>query len=78
MTAVPDAKPLRSAAFILAEAQALGIKVATNGSELLALIPVQVPGDVRRWFEAKLYEHQAAVITAIQRERAARTGAAGS
>ena len=58
------------AAFILREAQALGIRVRTDGSELLALMPVQVPRETRLWFETKLYEYKAKVIEVIQRDNA--------
>ena len=52
---------------ILAEAAGLGIKIATDGTELVMLAPLRVPQATRRWFEAALAEHRAAVIAAIQR-----------
>jgi len=45
----------------------LGIKIATDGTELVMLAPLRVPQATRRWFEAALAEHRAAVIAAIQR-----------
>ena len=59
---------------ILAEAAGLGIKIATDGTELVMLAPLRVPGAVRRAFEAALEEYRAEVIDAIQRDNAARTG----
>jgi hypothetical protein len=70
MTAVPDSKALRSAAFILHEAQALGIRIGTNGDDLILVAPLKVPRDVRRWFEKKLDEFRAEIISIIQRENA--------
>jgi len=61
------------AAFILNEAAGLGIRVGTDGNELVLLAPMRVPREVRRWFETKLDEFRAEIIDFIQRENAART-----
>jgi hypothetical protein len=60
--------------FILDEATALGIRVGTDGRELVMLAPLRVPRETRRWFEAALDQHRGEVIKVIQRENAARTG----
>jgi hypothetical protein len=67
---MPDSKALRAAAFILHAALELNIRVGTDGTELLMVAPARVPSDVRRWFEKKLDEFRAEVITIIQRENA--------
>jgi hypothetical protein len=56
------------ALLILRQAQALGIKIATDGVDVIVLAPMRVPGDVRRWFETALHRHKAAVIDIIQAE----------
>jgi len=66
---MPDNK-VHCAAFILREAAAAGIKVGTDGDEIVMLAPMRVPGDVRRWFERKLYEYREAVIAIIVLENA--------
>jgi len=64
----------RSAAFILDEATALGIRIATDGDELIMLVPLRVPRETRRWFEIQLHEFRAEVVNIILRKNAARTG----
>jgi len=54
-----------AAAFILREAKALGIRVGTNGDELVMIGPLRLPHDVRRSFEAALYEYKSEVIANI-------------
>jgi hypothetical protein len=63
------------ARFILDAALALGIRVGTDGEELVLVAPLKVPRETRRWFETKLDEFRAEVIDFIQRENAARPGA---
>jgi hypothetical protein len=60
----------RSAEFILAEAANLGIKVGTDGDELVMLGPVRVPDALQKWFATKLEEFRDEVIDIIQRENA--------
>ena len=55
-------------AFILREAQALGIRVGTDGTELVMLAPMRVPREVRRQLELALDEYREEVIDLIQRE----------
>jgi hypothetical protein len=62
------------AASILAEALALGIRVGTNGAELLMIAPLKVPREVHVQFEIALNKFRAEVIEIIQRENAARQG----
>ena len=64
------------ARFILEEATALGIRIGTDGTELVMLAPMRVPRETRRWFEIKLDEFGAEIIDFIQRENAAQPGAA--
>jgi hypothetical protein len=54
--------------FILTEAAGLGIKIGTDGTELLMIAPLRVPRKVRTWFEAALNQHKAAVIDIILAE----------
>jgi hypothetical protein len=62
---------LECAAFILRETQLLGIRVGTDGSELIMIAPVAMPRTTRLWFENKIVEYRADVIAVIQRENAA-------
>jgi hypothetical protein len=55
----------RSAAFILAEATALGICVATDGVELIALVPVNVSTEAREELYRRLYEFKEPIINLI-------------
>ena len=64
------ARGVVTARFILDEAAALGIRVGTDGNELLMVAPLRVPREARRWFETKLDEYKAEVIDFIQRENA--------
>jgi hypothetical protein len=52
----------------------VGIRIASDGSDLLMLVPVRVPGETRRWFERKLAEYRAEIVAHILQETAARTG----
>ena len=62
---------LECAAFILRETQLMGIRVGTDGSELIMIAPVAMPRTTRLWFENKIVEYRADVIAVIQRENAA-------
>jgi len=53
--------------FVLREALALGIRVGTDGSELVMVAPMRVRRETRRWFETRLEEHRAEVIEVIQK-----------
>jgi hypothetical protein len=64
----------RAALSILNRARTLGIKIASDGSDLLMLVPVRVPGETRRRFERELAEYRAEIIEVILRKTAARTG----
>jgi hypothetical protein len=63
---MPDNK-VHCAEFVLREALALGIRVGTDGSELVMVAPMRVPRETRRWFETRLEEHRAEVIEVIQK-----------
>jgi hypothetical protein len=66
-------KPEAAAAFILAEAADLGIRVGTDGvADLLMLAPCAVPIDVIRELERALNEHRSEVIAIIQAEAGGR------
>jgi hypothetical protein len=58
----------KAAAFILAEAAALGMAVGTNGEELVMRAPLRVSFTVRRIFEDALENYRAEVIAHILRE----------
>jgi hypothetical protein len=59
-----------AAAFILAEALKLGIRIGTNGDELLMVAPLRVPGESRRTFEDALETYRAEIIAHIIAENA--------
>jgi hypothetical protein len=61
------------ATFILAEASARGIAVATDGATLVMIAPLKMPRETRVWFETKLDELRTEVIDIIRRKNA--TGA---
>ena len=66
----PPAQPSAAArsamaAFILAEATALGICVATDGVELIALVPVNVSTEAREELYRRLYEFKEPIINLI-------------
>ena len=57
-----------TAAFILREASALGIRVGTDGTELIAAMPLKLPTDIRHAFERAINRHRQEIITQIMRE----------
>ena len=58
-----------AARFILAEAEALGIRIGTNGTDdLVMLAPLRIPRASRRTFEAALEEYRAEIIEIVWRE----------
>ena len=65
----------RSATFVLAAADELNIKVGTDGVDVITISTRLVPLEVGRWIHGELAKNKRAVIAAIQRENAARTGA---
>jgi hypothetical protein len=62
----PLSRATATAEAILHEALALGIRVGTDGDELVLIAPMRVPREVRCWFEAKLDELRTEVIAIIQ------------
>jgi hypothetical protein len=60
-----------TAAFILREASALGIRVGTDGTELIAAIPLKLPTDIRHAFERAINQHRQEIIDQIVRENRA-------
>jgi hypothetical protein len=64
----------RAAEAILQAALARGIRVGTDGDDLVMLVPVRVPGETRRQFESLFAEFRVEIIAAIQAD-AARRGA---
>jgi hypothetical protein len=58
------------ATFLLREAAALGIRVGTDGTELVVLSPLCLPYDCRRAIEDGLFAHQLEVIEHIKGEYA--------
>jgi hypothetical protein len=51
-----------AAAFIVAEAAALGIAIGTDGSELVAITPGNLPLAVRRSFQAAVGDYCEEII----------------
>jgi hypothetical protein len=60
-----------TARFILDEATALGIRVGTDGDEVILVAPMRVPRETRRWFETQLAQHGAEVIAIIMADAGA-------
>lgn len=56
------------AQFILREAAAAGIKVGTDGTEVIMVAPLKMPWEFRRSFERAIEAHQAEIITLIMAE----------
>lgn len=56
------------AAFLLAEAAALGIKIGTDGTGLVMLAPGQLSRETVEWFYRRLSEHRTDVIAAIEED----------
>ena len=63
------------ALLLLSLANALAIKVGSDGQNLITVSSAPVPLEVGRWLHAELCKHKAAVIALIENENAARTGA---
>ena len=68
---IPDITNIRR---LLEEALTLGIRVGTDGTDLIMHVPKQVPTETREWFYRQIYEFKAEVIEVIRRETAARSG----
>ena len=56
------------AQFILREAAAAGIKVGTDGTELVMVAPLKMPWEFRRSFERAIEAHQTEIIALIMAE----------
>jgi hypothetical protein len=59
---------IEAARFILAEAEALGMSVGTNGTELLLSAPLRIPRASCRTFEDALQAYRAEIIEIVMRE----------
>jgi hypothetical protein len=57
-----------TAAFILREAAALGIRVGTDGTEVVMLAPLRIPTACRRAIEDAIYAHRREIIRHIKGE----------
>jgi hypothetical protein len=57
-----------AAAFLLTTADALAIKVATDGVDVITISTTRVPFETIRWLEAELVKNKQAVIAAIMRK----------
>jgi hypothetical protein len=66
---MPDNK-VHCAAFLLREALALGIRIGTDGNNIVVHVPRRVQTETREWFYRQLYEFKAEIIAAIQLENA--------
>jgi len=62
------------AAFLLATADELGVKVGTDGHELATVSTRKVPFDLVWQLERELVRHKRAVIEVIRQENIKRTG----
>jgi hypothetical protein len=63
-------QPNPAAAFVLREAAAAGLKIGTDGTELVLVAPLSMPRESRLCFEQALFEHQRDVIALIMAENA--------
>ena len=59
---------MAEAQFILREAAAAGLKIGTDGTELVMVAPLKMPWDCRRSFERAIEAHQAEIIALIMAE----------
>jgi hypothetical protein len=59
-----------AARFILDETRRLGIRVGTDGAELVMVAPLKIPTASRRTFEAALDKYRAEIIAHIIAENA--------
>jgi hypothetical protein len=57
-----------AAAFILREAAALGIRVGTDGTEVIMLAPLRIPYACRRAIEDAIFAHKLEIIEHINGE----------
>jgi hypothetical protein len=55
----------QAAEFILREALAAGIRVGTDGKEVVMMAPLKIPIASRRTFETAILAHQDEIITLI-------------
>ena len=55
----------QTAEFILREALAAGIRIGTDGTEVVMLAPLKIPIASRRTFETAIHAHQDEIITLI-------------
>jgi hypothetical protein len=77
MTAVPDAKSLPPAEFILDllnAALSFNIRVgaAPDASEMIVVYPPRLPREIARWFQHELYSRQHEIVDFILRKNAGR------
>ena len=63
-----DERAAAVAAFLLDAADALAIKVGTDGENVVTISTTRVPFAAIRWLEAELVNHKREVIAAIMRE----------
>jgi hypothetical protein len=59
---------IAEATFILREAAAAGIKVGTDGTEVVMIAPLKMPHEFRRSFERAIETHQQEIIALIMAE----------
>jgi hypothetical protein len=57
-----------AARFILAESAALGIRVGSNGDDIVMIAPMRVPFASRRTFEIALEKHRDEIIGILIQE----------
>ena len=59
----------QTAEFILREALAAGIRIGTDGTEVVMLAPLKIPIASRRTFETAIHAHQDEIISLILAEQ---------
>jgi hypothetical protein len=60
----------QAAEFILREARAAGIRVGTDGTDIVLLAPLKISWDSRRTFEVAVDAHRQEIIDLIMAENA--------
>jgi hypothetical protein len=59
---------MAEAQFILREAAAAGLKIGTDGTEVIMVAPLRMAWECRRSFERAIEAHQAEIIALIMAE----------
>ena len=73
-TEFPSYERVMTAKALLLLADALGIKVGSDGVDVVTVSTSRVPLETSRWLHTQLCKHKRAVIGIIERDIATRTG----